>query len=791
VKKELELSVKFDTSDFDKSVESMQKKLKEIYAPADAVRAQTQTNQRLQQLGLGSTGGGASADQMAKATQNSRRESDLAIREQVKGQEQLGKLLAARESVLEKMKKQQQEAIRDTERELELRKKIGDIEVNNARMREVMRGKDQAINAALDRREQFEIKGGSDYGKTPNDFAGAMDDFSKSGSRQPSGAMGMIGKGLGGIGGALVTAAGIAEGYTGYGQRLEAAKGSAIQNTTGKDLQDVYSGRSPFEMNFMKEREAASGLAAQKEDRNRWTDRVKGIGYGAVIAGGAALSTTGLGALLGVPMMAAGAAGLSNDRTRKGIFGGDEYEQLLAAERGGDFRKSYEDLKNQDVEKKATVQGFEQNSDRNVRAQRMMGLSNKQFYGDGGFMEETKNAGFSTEQGLQNASAIIGAGGSSRMANNPLGLQADRAGLNGAQMVGTLSGSLQAPEANKRAMISIMSEAFKTGLDATEFAEENRKFTQAAANIIGKTGVTGEADQDRLVGVLGSLLGNKTNQGVAQAQSDYEKVQQRSSQTSGRRGALKFSASMQDPLLGKASTSDQAELMSMRDEDLNEQNPAIGAIARSIGPNVTNKQVIDAAKKANQSGRFLSPGQKDRMSASQAKVQKYMDDNGLAPSDLGKQIQNGTAPQEVSDAVGRMKLEMSKTDSTGGITSGEGIGSIGEFLHSGKKDSDTKGKAEKDLKGSERIEDAYTKKAAEGADEARQAFNRLTTELWNVVKGADALKESVSRAGPGGSAVAKENLKNLPQGSGTNEDVLARRGIPAEKQPTPNKPKDK
>ena len=201
--------------------------------------------------------------------------------------------------------------------------------------------------------------------------------------------MGMGASVMGGIGAAAGMIGGIgsaAEQFTGYGMRLESARGSAVAGTTGKDLSDIYGGRSPFEAAYMPERTEAAGLAAQKAGRNRITDRMKGIGsIGGLVAGGglvlgglatgaaslAGMPFTAGGSALGLPaagaiiaggagMIGGGVAGLSNDRSRKGILGGKEYEQLLASQQAKDFRQTLQDLKEQDPGKKLGVQNVDQ-----------------------------------------------------------------------------------------------------------------------------------------------------------------------------------------------------------------------------------------------------------------------------------------------------------------------------------------------------------------------------------------------------------------------------------------------
>jgi hypothetical protein len=482
---------------------------------------------------------------------------------------------------------------------------------------------------------------------------------------------------------------------------------------------------------------------------------------------------------------------MANDRTRQSInpFGQKEYGQMLAKDQSADFRNNYEALKNQDPEKKQILERFEAEKDRNVNSQRQLGLSNKQFYKDGGFLSNVAAGGYMPDQGINMANSIVQAGGSSRMGTNAkFGLDMERNGLtNASGILGSMSGSIQNPEANKRATISIMSEAFKIGLDNTEFAEENRRFAQAAANVIGRTGATGEADQDRISAALAQFMGQKTNAGIQEGQSAYERSQERGSQTKDRRGALRFQSAMQDKDLSKMSTSDLTELLSMRPEELNSSNPAVAEFARASG--LTPEKLISKMTGkggVNEAGRFTFPGQKDKIGETTEKLDKYMKENKLSISDLGDQSKEGTLPTNIQEALGRRKIEYNKSEA-GGITGRDSTWTEG--LTGFDRPGGGKGKAASDLStGSGRMEDLFTKQAAEGADEARKSFNRLSETLLSVVKDVNALTDAVAPMGTTLGGAAAANRANLPKGNPYNTDI-SNTASGAQSQSQANKPK--
>lgn len=825
MKKEFKFEAILSTTEFDRSVEQMVKKMKDVQQPITAMQQNTQA--RVQQNGLGGGMSGPSMEAFQKATQGARRELDSMISAEAKSQQSLGKFIAQRTEAIKQMVAEQKKLIQGSEEEFKIREKIARAEANQQQLKDQYRQKDANLNQMLDTKEQMAANQAQAIKDRNPEGWGRAKRYADQGMYGSAGreAYGAVG-GLAGIGGALGTVAGTigsiglaGERVTGYGQRLQAAQGSAIENSAGQNLRDVYSGRSPFENQFQGERAAAAGLAAQKEGRNRWTDRMKGIGsIGALGLGAAGMVGGGIlalggtiaspftggtslaGTALGVQMMAGGAAsigvgvnGLSNDRTRQSInpFGQSEYDRLLKADQAKDFRASYEDLKNQDPGKKLTMEQFEAERQRNVSIQRTLGLSNNQFYKGGGFLAGIQQGGYMGEQGINMANSIVGAGGSSRMGTQArFGLDMERSGLtNASSILGTMSGSIQNPEANKRATISIMSEAFKIGLDNTTFAEENRRFAQAAANVIGRTGATSESDQEKLTATLAQFMGQKTNAGVQEAQGAYEKYQERGSQTTGRRGALRFQAALKDQNLSKMSTSDLTELLSMRPEEMNASNPAMAAFAKSAGISV-DKLVEKMTGKGgvNEAGRHLFPGQKDKIRDMAKIVGDYAKQNGMSYDDIGDASRQGKLPKNIQEAFGQGIIETNKSES-GGITSGGGIAAFGEFVKGVDRAGGGKAKAQSDLEnGPGRLEDAFTKKAAEGADEARKNFNQLTESLWKVVGGTNALVQSMNGVPQALGNAAAANRAGLPQGNAFNTDISAT-ASGAKIQPSPSKPK--
>lgn len=753
MRKELEFSAKFDHTEFNRSMDQIQKKLKDLSTVVDIGKTQQQMSQRLQQAGLGGAMSPSARDAFEKSTQANRREMEKNIADFARGQEQLAKQILKSSENLKKLTEQQKGMITGSKEELEIRRKIADVEERMLKAKENYKQRDEALGQAIDARNEIRqtrldrVRQGYQEGG----IGGAMKSVGgMMSSISPIGALTTAGVIAGGAGRMLENVAGIP-------MRIESAKGSAIQSTIGQDLSRIYAGKSPFEAAFLPEREKAAGIAKEKAGKDAIADLLKGIGK---IAGGAAIGAAG-GSFLGPLGMIGGAIGggalavSGNDRQTQRLLGmmpgefGEkhrkQYEQLLASQRAKDFRETLESLKAQDPAKKAVIENFEQNYIKNLEVQRTLGISNTQFYGQGGLLQRGAAAGFMPEQAMGMAQSIVGAGGSARMGRNAeFGLQMQRAGMtNAPQLLGTLSGAIQNPEANKRAVISIMSEAFQIGLDNTDFAEENRRFSQAAANIIARTGTVGEGDQARAAQSLGMFMADRTNVGVQAAQTAYERSQERGSALSGRRGALRMSEALQDPALSKIPTGELTELLNLRPEQLTEDNEMVQYFASQAG--IPPDELLEKLEGSRKSSRFLIPESKQKVAGFTEQISKYMEENQIDRTEFERRRVAGELTPEITQALGGQQVR-AMMEEKGQMTTPE-IRAMGmEFVPGAPAVTKEQREATKRMiEGvGPRLEDRVQAEAAEGADKLRQQFVLLVPELEKMLTASKKYVDVVS-----------------------------------------------
>lgn len=238
--------------------------------------------------------------------------------------------------------------------------------------------------------------------------------------------------------------------------------------------------------------------------------------------------------------------------------------------------------------KMAAVNKFSQNYMRDLQSQRMMGLSDQGYFGAGGFQERMNKGGFNEELGLGMAGQIQGAGGSTRAMSGlaQTGLQAQRGFdlTNAGSVLGRISSSAGGDKSSEQIFRKLMEEAIKSGLDKSEFREEQRRFADAASDILSNSGVKTAADAAQVLSGFSKFMGGEpTVKGIEGAKGAFEQFQGISSQTSGRMGALKMASFMQNPKLRKLGTAGIGELMQLPDKDIIASNPEIMAAAKEGG----------------------------------------------------------------------------------------------------------------------------------------------------------------------------------------------------------------
>jgi hypothetical protein len=618
-------------------VAQLQQKLNAAYRSTSNVSAQGQTADRLSGMGMGGIMSKPTMEAYNRAMQSSRRELDQIIQKEARNQEDFAKNIMKRSNELKKLADQQKQMVKDSETELKIRQQIADKEANIYRQREQWAQKDKSLNQMIDARQQLSpsgigrlvqaYQGGGGQGGGGG-IGGVMTAGGRMAMENPMGAMGIAGGVLSGLGTALNFGAMAHNQIANSPFRGRVNMGSAIEGTMGRSIGDMS---NPYGQAWMAERARAAQSASAMMENTRTEDRLRLAGGSALMVGGGLTAASGIGILPGLGAMAGGAAAMmGNERMRSltagrfmqgtgdainnsmgGGFGagnwikgmGDqqmkEYNSSLAKDFASNFQEQLDAEQKTNPLKKLAAQKYGENWENYLGAQRGMGLGDREFYGEGGFISQAHGAGFTEQQGMGMSSGILGAGGSTRMARDSVfGLQMQRAGLtNASGILGSLSGQMGGSESTKEATIKIMSEAMRIGLDDSKFAEENRQFTQTVAAIVAQSGTKDVGAAAQIAGGFGNFVADNTMGGLKGAAAAYQQYQESSSATAGPQGAMRAAGFMRDPYLADLPMSAKQGLSMLSENELTVDNPQVQAAAYASGKDP--QKLIDSIKGVN------------------------------------------------------------------------------------------------------------------------------------------------------------------------------------------------
>lgn len=769
MKKEIKFSAKLDSAEFDRSIEQMQRKLKEIYAPADSIRQQSQMASRMESMGMPGQMSKPTQQQYQQTTQSVRRDMDQMLATEVRRQESLSKTIEGRIGKVKSLREEQEKLTKGSAEELAIKEKISRMEGNNNRLREIERGRSQAINQTMDARQTMNPSGFRDViaGYRSGGIGGAASagkDILK--SMSPSQMAGMIGT--------VIASAGIAtkiggELYRDFKQapiNTASSYGNAMAGVLGREVNAAYSGRSGFEMAFMPEKQKALAMAREGMKGER-------VGNVAGVAGTMIASTgvgTGIGAVLGGPIGAlaggalgagygayksmTGEGGAKQSALVKGAFSSThkaEYEGMMAQDFAQKYAEALEAQKNQNPFKLAAAEHYDANYMRHLGSQRSMGLENYQFHGLNpnssgmgdkhmyesgrrdpiGYRERAINEGFTDDMAMGASSGILGAGGSTSMARNSVfALQAGRQfnQTNASGVLGNISNSLGSSQASESAYIKMLAEGTRQGLDTSTYAAESRQMMEVTSQAISRSGTS---DVDRIISQMGGFLNEKTGRGIQSAKEAFDYYNQASSDTGGPRGVQRAAGAMRNEILGKMDTIDRNSIMSFQGDQLDPNSLQLKRLAEKY--DTTPQKIIDERLKVDKQGFNFRQGTDKAMNrATELRAALKTETDPKKREEMQKQLDSAMGDLEIGVAIENETMTPKQVASMSrGLTMTPGD----------KKKMDEEEAAlfakSQDKKGP-RIEDVSVAGAAEGSRVALENFHKFAKEL---VHSPEAIRE--------------------------------------------------
>lgn len=618
LKKELRIQVKAETQDFDRTVDSMQRRLKQMTSGPEAAKAGIQTKDRAAALGIGTgatEGERRRADQME---QQAMRRNEQYIRDQVKQQDSINKALANRLQQLKEIEDKQKNVVKGSEEELKLMQQKQRLEQSAGRLQQVSAGKAAGINQALDIRQ-----------------AGMPMPAQQASLAQT------LGRVAGAVGGAIAISEVVSETVkyiASTNRETSSIRTGASESLVGRRLDSVFQNRGFIDNAFLGERSRAIDMSLSENAINRKLDPLSGISN--VFRGGIQTllspitgSSGGTGTLLnGLSQM------FGNKENLSQILGG--ISPLLGAASsmmpdsmfGGPLSKRYsafdldrtrtlieENTRNEEMRdplKRRALEAYGSQMQGDLDFQRSMGMNNYNFrMADQGFLNRGMNQGFTREQLMGASMNIMAAGGGTDVSrrgavlSNQLTRNFDLTNASG--LLGTLGRTTGNLESSENQLVKILAEGTRLGLDQSQFVEENRRFAQAAVQLIASTGTQDASSAGRLSSLIANAMPDRTIAGIDAASGAVQKLTGLTGAGGGTaRQVIQRSAALNDDVLRSMAGTDRLgvnQLMEMDRTQLTSDNPIIqGLVAQynQQNPNapITPEDLIARTNKAKETG---------------------------------------------------------------------------------------------------------------------------------------------------------------------------------------------
>jgi hypothetical protein len=232
-----------------------------------------------------------------------------------------------------------------------------------------------------------------------------------------------------------------------------------------------------------------------------------------------------------------GHTGFSLSNIAKSVISGQKptaaYEAEMTKRAYENQEETYRNLEKTHPTKYLAWKKFQNDSAENLATQRLLGMGDEELFGTGksfgqGFLNKGKRE-FTQAQTRDMASQIMQAGGTAAGAK----LEADTGNVlsrnfdltNAGSILGRITGAGTKEGTSKDAVLRILSEGMRQGLDTSKFPEIMRTYTQNVSELIYRSGIGESQGQANISSAWLSGLVEKTSRGAEAAQSGYEAYQ--------------------------------------------------------------------------------------------------------------------------------------------------------------------------------------------------------------------------------------------------------------------------
>lgn len=354
-----------------------------------------------------------------------------------------------------------------------------------------------------------------------------------------------------GVGAIINGALNIASGRIENERNVLASQGITAR-ISGRGIQEQFSGQGSKGLFFAEERQRAMGLAAKEQKNEARLDWAKigasmltGAVAGSVLPGAGTLAGAAAGAATGAGV-GFGAAMVSSPKLLNRVFDKDSYRQMMTKEGMEKYEQNLamEELKN--PQKSMAYSSMQGSMDRNKGLERSLGITGRGLYGESGkegWMANAMNPygtkiGFTQDEVSASSQSLIGAGATSQgaraMAGSALQFQRNLRLGNSQEVMGQLSGTGMESSQTDQAVIKLMSEAMKLGINSSTMPQEMKRMVSITAELASSGGGFSETALSN----FGAGVTSLTQSGMQGARDTYGEMIDRSKSASGLEGQM-------------------------------------------------------------------------------------------------------------------------------------------------------------------------------------------------------------------------------------------------------------
>jgi hypothetical protein len=641
--KTIKFSTVLDTANFDRQIREIQQKLQNITKMSDVSIGAERMKQSMGSVGMRSPEVTAKAKQMMdQASKKSAEELTKIVEKESLAHARILNSLTERKKRIEELKALQDSLEKSDQKRLELAEKIAKNEEKSSKIIDEARKKQNIVEQATASMRARGISGDGGFGgggPSAPSMGSQLAQFLMSPATLGA-IVGAAGKAVQFGGQQLLMESQMPI------KLLE--RRAEVSGFASKSAKEVLGGRGMETFFFGKEFQKAMELSQKEIGARRTKDVadiagsiLKNVGVGAAAGAVGGSILPGLGTAVGGGLGALGGLGkgvmgvFGNERQRTRLLGTSQQVESMYAQEQLDTAESMITAgRKVDPMKRLAMDFLQSNKDEFLRSQRSLGFSDQSFFGTGtkarvpyksklteadyarmspaeaanarkeerdkeltgveqnvttreGFLQRVSGrTGRTTQEVMGMSAALLGAGGSTALGRSPEeALIQERRGLtNAAGVFGAISGRLGATGQTDTAVVKMLAEGMKLGINTSDLPQETRKFAESTAQLAVQSGTYTQKGFDTLTENFADFLRmtDRSMAGIEAAKGARDILGGIQQTGEGAIGALKYAALQQKPELQGLNLQQKYEFTNMSRSTLEQGGPVAESLLSSI-----------------------------------------------------------------------------------------------------------------------------------------------------------------------------------------------------------------